>query len=667
MESRAAFLNLDTTVSYEDTSCPACSLLPLEALLARDGTPAPVMIRLDELDMSVCVQHSSVCDLCRLLVDLDAHWSSPRCEMSMELDTTYREMCGRKKGHLKQLQDIEWQRSKSRETSRLALHVDFDSVLAKQVYTHHTHEEPLSDRSIRMIKDWISDCDSRHGACSDHPNTMPSRVVDVEALKLLDPSPPGSHQYAALSHCWGTCRDFLTTRSSNLAERKAGFSLSELPATFRDAVICNESAWDPLCDKEDWEIEGKNMADVYSNTTFTITAVDADDDAQGFLKPRQQPPFLSFDVTFHTSNHTSQELTTRIYTHRPKSVDYSRFPVLNGRAWCLQERYLNPRILCFDRHAISWECLEVRDERGRVIQKFKSMLPDIMPHRSEQGDMIHKPWLEMITHQRETNTSPEYGIWKSDLLRSLLWFPDSPRTTNLRVGAPKSPYDVDGRRSKMYIAPSWSWASCLTAVTFQATRPGQETLQLLPCVTVAEVSVSVPGKNMFGQVEDGYLVLSSPMLSFEVDEESALAHKFGWAFGTLYCPELEEECDFNGIWSRFDYPNETRSGAIFGIPICLEPPREEDEIEDGESEEEPREVTGTSDEAQGEETETGLKELTDTQEEMPLDRVNGILIMKKHGEDDVYEKIGCFDIDYIKSVEFLGMLGRKVIQRSKIV
>lgn len=77
----------------------------------------------------------------------------------------------------------------------------------------------------------------KRNECFEHPNGLPTRVIDVRTaqLKLLDPSPSDSHQYVALSHFWGTCRDFLTTRE-NLQDRKSGFELINLPATFRDAV-----------------------------------------------------------------------------------------------------------------------------------------------------------------------------------------------------------------------------------------------------------------------------------------------------------------------------------------------------------------------------------------------------------------------------------------------
>ncbi|KAF2030657.1 hypothetical protein EK21DRAFT_64977, partial [Setomelanomma holmii] len=132
----------------------------------------------------------------------------------------------------------------------------------------------------------MGSCEANHTKCPAKTKSLPRRVIDVRSttLKLLDPSPSGPHRYVALSHCWGTCRDFLTTRE-NVEKRKAGFSLESLPATFRDAVLATRSLdipylWiDSICilqgDKEDWETEGSKLADIYSDATITICAANA--------------------------------------------------------------------------------------------------------------------------------------------------------------------------------------------------------------------------------------------------------------------------------------------------------------------------------------------------------------------------------------------------------
>ncbi len=214
----------------------------------------------------------------------------------------------------------------------------------------------------------------------------------------------------------------------------------EIPFLWIDSVYILQG------DKDDWEIEGSKMADVYSNATVCIAATDANDDSVGFLKPRMQEPYSAIDITFQTSTAPSKIMSTRVYI-RPTSNKISRlpqYPALHDRAWCLQERYLSPRILFFDRDLVRWECLEnAWFEAGRGLPKTKQMLPHIMPIQDECGQLSHRPWYTLaenytaraITYitdklpaisalalrvSQQSGDTYVAGLWKSDLLRGLV-------------------------------------------------------------------------------------------------------------------------------------------------------------------------------------------------------------------------------------------------------
>lgn len=103
------------------------------------------------------------------------------------------------------------------------------------------------------------------------------------------------NKYVALSHCWGPSQPFILTTASETAFRN-GIPFQALPRTFQDAVtitrlLCLRYLWiDSLCilqdDKDDWERESANMADVYRNAYLTIAASNAASHAEGFLQPR---------------------------------------------------------------------------------------------------------------------------------------------------------------------------------------------------------------------------------------------------------------------------------------------------------------------------------------------------------------------------------------------
>lgn len=538
-----------------------------------------------------------------------------------------------------------------------------DSVLAKRVDKRHIHVDPLSDRSVRLIRHWMTKCESKHKECFDHPVGLPTRVIDVTGftLKLLDPSPKSPHQYVTLSHCWGSCRSFLTTRD-NVEERKRGFSIEELPATFRDAVAVTRYLgfpylWiDSICilqgDHDDWEIEGGKMADVYANSTLTIAAANASDDAEGFLKPRDEGLVLTVDICLPSEDGDRlHDRATRIYTSLPPTPKLVYDP-LDGRAWCLQERCLAPRILFFASDSLRWECLgNSWFEAGRGLPKKKLMLPDIMPERLASGDLSYVPWykaVELYTTRAITyavdklpalsalasRVAEQYddqylaGLWKTDLILGLLWYRVVRR--KFRDLEPTAPFQAARNGLQDYLAPSWSWASYPGAVQFQAIVISSEALHPLPSLAILEASVSVPGKNKYGQVESGVLVLRTPLLPLEPAIGGDTLSHGAWDHNDFYCKELE---DFDiEVGSTFDYPEKKGDGRVFGVPLTFCEERDNSRKEEG-----------PNDEGYDE----GRKWV----------RVYGLLIgERREVGQNAYERAGCFKLGPIPLCNLLDVL-----------
>lgn len=79
---------------YESRKCPACDLLPFDAL-ADDRTPPPTTIDLGSIDIERLRERSTKCDFCRSLVDLREHWlSEERDHRMLDDGFAYQEMCG---------------------------------------------------------------------------------------------------------------------------------------------------------------------------------------------------------------------------------------------------------------------------------------------------------------------------------------------------------------------------------------------------------------------------------------------------------------------------------------------------------------------------------------------------------------------------------------------
>ena len=47
-------------------------------------------------------------------------------------------------------------------------------------------------------------------------------------------------EYVALSHCWGSGRQFMTTKAT-LQQKMEGISFAELPKTFQDAIVVSRA------------------------------------------------------------------------------------------------------------------------------------------------------------------------------------------------------------------------------------------------------------------------------------------------------------------------------------------------------------------------------------------------------------------------------------------
>lgn len=222
---------------------------------------------------------------------------------------------------------------------------------------------------FQLLKEWLRVCDD--GKCSpdahhtcvspSESGQLPTRLVDLcrlipeefgpDTVRLIEPTK--TVEYTALSHCWGPSiregtpvpRPWVTT-SDNLDDRmKKGFSVVDLPDTFRDAIIVTRKLgkrylWiDSLCIKQgdikDWEAEAGKMQNVFRGAYCTIAATSATHSGEGFLNRQcfeyahSDPENFKVDVLEGT---------------------------LNQRAWVFQERALSRRIIHFTNRQTYWEC-----------------------------------------------------------------------------------------------------------------------------------------------------------------------------------------------------------------------------------------------------------------------------------------------------------------------
>ncbi|KAI0813989.1 HET-domain-containing protein [Xylaria sp. FL0064] len=318
-----------------------------------------------------------------------------------------------------------------------------------------------------------------------------------------------------------------TTTLGNISERKCGIQWTELPVTFQDAILyCIELEiyylWiDVLCiiqdSSIDWQVESSRMAQIYQNSYITLAATQSSSDCVGFLR-RSRTTYNEY--SWHGMCHGEiYRLGIRPRLPHWSGTDLTHwaqdYPLLT-RAWAFQERILSPRVLHFCKQELMWECAQaIRCECGDLTSSSSlktrfCLVPLLKRNKTPDEDGIFK----LLQDFSEVTTSFRYddhlslywsraignlfrkgsllsewnyavseyssleltkedrlpalsglaaqmkphmgtyraGLWESSLICGLTW-----RVDVLKPGV---------RRPSRYRAPTWSWSSVDSEVTY---------------------------------------------------------------------------------------------------------------------------------------------------------------------------------------------------------
>jgi hypothetical protein len=229
-----------------------------------------------------------------------------------------------------------------------------------------------SPTHFALLRAWLRWCDGSHD-CTRHnaksKAALPSRLLDIgnpelDILRLFCPNKKQEIRYAAVSHCWGRLTDenkrqFCTT-DDNIEQRQKGFTFSELPKTFQDAVRVTRELgiqylWiDSLCiiqeNKKDWEHEAKRMEGVYASAYCTIAATSAADSNAGFLERNVSDKYIHVQAVSGRRFYVCTDIDDF-----DNDVENAQ---LNKRAWVMQERVLSRRTIHFTANQVYFECGE---------------------------------------------------------------------------------------------------------------------------------------------------------------------------------------------------------------------------------------------------------------------------------------------------------------------
>lgn len=402
-----------------------------------------------------------------------------------------------------------------------------------------------------------------HRQCSlDENAALPTRVIDVEDLKVIETTEGQKQPYVALSHCWGlpTKESFITTRD-NFDDMKKGFVLDDAPKTFRDAIEVTRALgirylWiDSLCiiqqDAEDWQRESSKMGSVYRGSTITIAAMEALSDSEGFLKMRPRThttlKFISSDgLEAEVYLRSKDKASWQYWDHRSKN-----YP-LNARGWCLQEAYLAKRTLRYTSTKLIWRCKTVEWEESTLPRGHAASDPwsleniynngRLSAHRTLNNMTPYTEWYRMISefsNRALTHASDKLpaisglaslvaehdkelycaGIWWTDIAYGMCW----KKCRRLQ-------------RETEYIAPSWSWASVRGAVEFieaHDTMYAQSPASMLTQTKIVEFHSVKHGHNEYGQIDFAWLSLEAPLYALKKVEGATYQFDVATATETL--------------------------------------------------------------------------------------------------------------------------------------
>ena len=441
-----------------------------------------------------------------------------------------------------------------------------------------------------------------HGTCSIKGSWLPKRLLEISDNDKKDSEAPRvrliessglSVKYIALSHCWGRIQSFQTT-SANIEEMKRGFQYEDTPATFRDAIIVArllgvQYLWiDSLCivqdDLKDWETESAQMAKVYRHAHLTISAARAVDDNDGFLGPRYP---IQAPITLNVSWGESVELYMKPY----RELGASRQPV-DARGWIMQEHWLSRRQLRFEAEEIVWICQnDMRSEslndnyywQGYSPRSVETLFraPEPESYTAWYG-MLQEYTARQLSFPSDTfpalaglasivaehdGTNYMAGLWWEDIGRGLCWVTK----------------DKHASSRTSYVAPSWSWASVSSPVSFLcAERRDHWTFRtVLDLCSFHSYSISIPGSNKYGAITDAWIRFRAPVVELRTVREEELTTQKQHGSGNMHdlphhSPEITpvvENLPKGAVhWTQYtmDSGNQYFQEDMFGVLLLKE-------------------------------------------------------------------------------------------------
>ncbi|KAF2099169.1 HET-domain-containing protein [Rhizodiscina lignyota] len=458
------------------------------------------------------------------------------------------------------------------------------SKLSQYVESSPANPFPASSNTVRTARSWIAKCSEKHERCPKlSAAPLPTRVLDLDSnnlnnltnIKLLE-TMGRSGSYAALSYCWGSSQ-FMTT-SMNYSANCRQIKLEALAKSIRDAILFTKQLgirylWvDALCiiqdDSNDKYTEIGNMSGIYKNAAVTLSAARSRTCQDGFLHDNDL--VISWmKRAFKLSFRCPDGYLDDIFLAEMRRESSPKEPI-DFRAWTFQESLLSPRSIIFSSSQTLWRCISGTSADGHCApwERLSAVYGTIGPirnstisetdatddeprdddtlHQTRQmahlrwADIVHEvtsrhltvgqdklPSISAIATELAFYAKDMYlaGIWKSNLIPSLLWCQGS-RWSLYKASVPLG-------RPAQYRAPSWSWASVDGPVDFHNSTMQHDTRAEVQSVEIVPVSNKAP----LCAIKSGFLELYAPVRRVDCGELAEMHRQKG-----------DDECSSTAIY-----------------------------------------------------------------------------------------------------------------------
>lgn len=420
------------------------------------------------------LKSSRDCKLCAMIV-----WAEPdRIEKVRKIDMRFKEDWN---GHIAAVEIwyIIERVPPSLMLRELFLWTDKDSAAASEgrISTLPVFHKDGGPNTIDLIQSWIDRCSSKHKTCQV---TLAKEMLDGEDLalpcdRILDLGNGSDDmiylikangitgRYCTLSHCWGSANERPTcVTSENESRFFAGFSMADLPKTFRHAVHITRALhirylWiDSLCilqdNKNHWRKQSAIMGAIYEHAFLRLAACSAHNCTEGMYSEdvgSRPPPIV---IPFRPSDQIGQMYFSPGRCSLMQSSSISNIP-LSFRGWAFQESKLARRTVLFTHGYINWECREMElDERNRIIYsshpQHECFIWELLISQYSRCNLTYESdrfiALQGLANEFARTCPDRYhlGIWLAEVPRQLLW----------RICS-----EYNGMRGNLDL-PTWTWA-----------------------------------------------------------------------------------------------------------------------------------------------------------------------------------------------------------------